>query len=654
MRTQFAALLALFLGLTAAFASAGHADNELLAPPPEKFVISGGGVDMRSGRYAYSHTDLSIGGDGGLALTRSMGQLGIAHASPFGSFSDNFDIFIQQVTVNMETGDFRPNVGGPDLQIQVLSNGLSQTFQNNGTTGWVLASRSNYGILTFTGSGTSTVYTYQDSGGDTMVFRPIGSPDCTNGVTCADISKLTRADGTVLTFGYDSDPVSGRTRLRSVTSTRGQGLLFEYSGMFVTKACVVNLAVIAMPTGTCPAGIPTATYTYDTLAGSQRLASVTDASGAVWKFVNGTMTDNSGSLTPASITMGFINPGETTPWLTNAIDPRDNDDGSHTEVISAQSFSDGRSYTYAYNFSPPDPPHVQALAGGTITDGQGNRTKVIYSFPVLPSSSPTETCKINPKQCSELGFNDNGGLNEVFQMTAGPTQVIDPLGRTTTANYCDPAATNGCVTDPAPVSMTDPSGIVTNMSWDFVFHHLDETDEVARTGSALPDIIRQQGYACNPPTVIKSCEEPSFIIDANGNETDFTYDPQHGGVLTEMGPSPAAGAARPLKLTTWVQKYAYILSGSSLVPAASPVWTKSTETVCQTVAGANNSNPVCDTAAPQRVTTYQYGDGQANSLLVRGAVVTADGSSRRTCYSYDNFGNRISETRPLAGLATCP
>jgi len=238
-------------------------------------------------------------------------------------------------------------------------------------------------------------------------------------------------------------------------------------------------------------------------------------------------------------------------------------------------------------------------------------------------------------------------------MTSGPVEVIDPLGRETQDNYCEPGTTNQCRVDPEPLSTTDPSGIVTKMQWDFTTMHLGQTDEVARSGS-LPDIIRSEGYACDTSAQIKSCDKPSVLTDANGNSTNFTYDPQHGGVLTEMDPPPSSGAARPLKLTTWVQKYAYITNGTSLVQAATPVFVVSTETVCQTVAGANNSNPVCDTTAPQRVTTYQYGDGKANSLLVRGAVVTADGTSRRTCYSYDNFGNRISETRPLAGLATCP
>src|SRR3546814_1901077 len=73
-----------------------------------------------------------------------------------------------------------------------------------------------------------------------------------------------------------------------------------------------------------------------------------------------------------------------------------------------------------------------------------------------------------------------------------------------------------------------------------------------------------------------------------------------------MKPAPTSGAARPLTVHTYVQKYAYIKnSGGSLVAASAPVWLPATMTECQTAAGS--SSPVCDSGAPQRLTTYQYG-----------------------------------------------
>ena len=226
MNGRVAVAVAILLGIFPGFTSAAHAGSSVLAPPPDKFVISGGGVDMRSGRYAYSHTDLSIGGDDGLALTRSMTQQGTGRINPFGSFSDNFDIHLQLTFVNMQTNDFRPNAGA-DPQVEILFGGRAQTFQTITGNEWELVSHANYGILTPApiGDVPPAVLTYQDSDGSTMIFRTVNSGDCSTNL-CGDISQLIRPDGTVLSFQYDEDPASNRTRLRNVSSTGGQALIF--------------------------------------------------------------------------------------------------------------------------------------------------------------------------------------------------------------------------------------------------------------------------------------------------------------------------------------------------------------------------------------------------------------------------------------------
>ncbi len=92
--------------------------------------------------------------------------------------------------------------------------------------------------------------------------------------------------------------------------------------------------------------------------------------------------------------------------------------------------------------------------------------------------------------------------------------------------------------------------------------------------------------------------------------------------------------------------------GGALVAAASPVWLPATETLCQTSAGSSTAS--CDPAAPITVTSYEYGaSGTADNLLLRGLVVTSAGVSLRTCYGYDEYGNKIFETKPRAGLASC-
>jgi hypothetical protein len=613
-----------------------------MQPPPDHFVVTAGGVDMRSGRYVYSHTDLSIGGDAGLQLTRTTKQLEFG-LNPFGYFSHNFDIVATERDVNMSANDYRPN-SGADTQIDVGYAGISDTFRAFYGSGFSHASSTRYAVLTYTGNRAdpSTVYTYQSGDGTVITFNAIGSGCSGGSIRCAYASQLIRADGTMLNFEYDN---MGGLRLRSVTSSRGQALLLEYaSGTFVSKACVLNLARTVKPSNNvCPAGVPAATYAYDSLAGVTRLSSATDPSGAVWSFVNGTAS--------GATTMGFVNPGGSSPWLTNTLTALVDDDTFTKDIVGYQSFADGQHYTYIYSYAPSDAngSRIPPLAGGSYNDANGNQFDVEYSFPILIGTAPGD-------QCTHLPCPPPDTSSIAYQMTAGPTSVTDPLNRVTTTSYADPNA-GPRVLLPYPQTVTDPGGITTKMTWDVSAGNMLEDRQIAKSGSGLADLVKAATYNCTSST-FRYCQKPVTVTDPMGHTTNYTYAPEHGGVLTEMKPAPSitngVQAPRPLKVTTWTQKYAYITNGSTLVAAATPVWVINTETVCQTVA-STNPVPVCDSGAPQRVTTYQYGaDGTANNLFVRGIAVTADGTTRRSCFTYDDQGNQISQTKPRGVSGICP
>lgn len=150
-----------------------------------------------------------------------------------------------------------------------------------------------------------------------------------------------------------------------------------------------------------------------------------------------------------------------------------------------------------------------------------------------------------------------------------------------------------------------------------------------------------------------TCNQPASVTDARNVSTDYTYDAVHGGLLTKMQPAPVPGAPRPLAVYAYQQRYAYVKGpAGTLQQAASPVWVPVSETLCQTAAGS--SAPVCDSATPSMITTYEYGaNGTANNLFLKGKVVTADGISLRTCYGHDDFGNVLFVTTPGAGQGAC-
>ncbi|MEA3037162.1 MAG: hypothetical protein QOH04_2939, partial [Sphingomonadales bacterium] len=535
-----------------------------IAPPPEKFAVSPGGVDMRSGRYAYSQTDLAIAGEAGLSLSRTLTQQVPGHTNPFGNFSHNWDVLVIEKRINIQQGNFKHLAGQPDYQIEIAFGGRSQTFRAaSNTGGWELTSRAGYAMLTQSGSAdrasAAIAYSYTSGDGSVAMFRPMGSGDCSTLLRCAYVASVTDSDGTRLDFSYDSIGPN-QTRLRSVVSSRGYALLFEYSGVVVVKACALNLALAPKPAdNACPANaLATASYAYDAGGG---LAGATDAAGRVWGIVS----------QPGSI--GFVKPGFSTPWLTNSFHLRSNDDDLIEEITDHQAYADGTSYTYDWDETPFVPGHISSIAGGAFTDAQNRTTQVRFAFPTKPFVSTG----------SGHGYVAGEGMYDpaspiVYQVTPGPVTVTDPLNRVTTYDYCDPFAAQNlppgeldrCVVTPMPVSTTDPDGIQTLLTTDYATRNLLRTEQVPRPGSpaGLPHVIRQASYDCRPAT-IRSCSKPLTVTDPRLGVTTYAYSPDHGGMLSETRPAvpvrQAGGGVADVQPQTRyddVQRYAWLSDGA--------------------------------------------------------------------------------------------
>lgn len=171
-----------------------------------------------------------------------------------------------------------------------------------------------------------------------------------------------------------------------------------------------------------------------------------------------------------------------------------------------------------------------------------------------------------------------------------------------------------------------------------------------QTGTGGGSLVSTANYdvVCGNPV---TCNQPNWVKDAMGNQTDYTYDPVHGGLLTETSP-PDANGVRPQKRSRYVQRVALVKNSAGGYSAAGPsLWVLDTSSYCRT---SNATSTGCQAANDEVVTSYDYGATSGpNNLMLRGEVVTADGVSHRTCYSYDVLGNKISETTANAGLANC-
>ncbi|WP_152616264.1 hypothetical protein [Sphingomonas sp. ERG5] len=601
---------------------------------------------MRTGRYAYNETDLAIGGAGqpsSLSLTRTMPDPAMRANNSFGNFASNWHVMLHIYLYDID-GDGATT----DYRAIVYSRGLSTTFDSaDYATGYGLTSDGPTQYLTYSGgtrTGASTIYTYTAGDGTVVVFNAVGSagPPILPGWVSAYASSITEPDGTKYTLSYT--PVSGGyARLSSVVSSRGYGLELEGGaglGNRITKACIVNLALTTLP-GYCPAtALATTSYSYT----GERLAGVTGPDGQTASF----------DYVPqpgGTFLMKFFKPGQSTPWLTNTVVPgSDGPDGPEVEIVEAQSFADGRSYSYV--FSHYDGPY-QTAEGGTYQDNLSNVTKVGYHFPILPGTGPQDSLPCIPiNSCHENPPDQFPKI--VYQRTTGPAEIVDPLGRKTVFDYCDPVFLqtlpsyygNRCVMGPLR-NFTDPEGVKTVLS--YTGRNVTQSRRIAKPGSGLADIITAATFDC---TVAKLCSKPTSITDARGNVTSYTYKPENGEILTETKPADANGI-QAVTRNDYVQRYAWVSNGAGgYAQAATPVWLAATVRTCRTTATV--SGACAGGTADEVVTSFDYGpDSGPNNLLLRGKVVTADGVSLRTCYGYDATGNKISETSPRAGLAVC-
>jgi RHS repeat-associated protein len=191
-----------------------------------------------------------------------------------------------------------------------------------------------------------------------------------------------------------------------------------------------------------------------------------------------------------------------------------------------------------------------------------------------------------------------------------------------------------------------------------------ERIEIPKPGSVLPAI---HSYASYPSTCDSSnfriCNKPTSVTDANGKTTDYTYDPVHGGILTET--APAVEGVRPQTRYTYEAKYAWYKSAS----ASSSLWgvsvwngfnwaeaynQASTPVYVLTQVSKCLSGSSCAGTAQEslQVNSYAAGNsGQATNLQLS-AVTRRDGTgalASTVSTSYDQFGNVVSTTGPVAG-----
>ncbi|MEA3061937.1 MAG: hypothetical protein QOJ94_1718, partial [Sphingomonadales bacterium] len=240
----------------------------------------------------------------------------------------------------------------------------------------------------------------------------------------------------------------------------------------------------------------------------------------------------------------------------------------------------------------------------------------------------------------------------------GTTTVTNPLGEQTYVKY---HRARGYVTEARDAlyrwtyyeydagyrltRITYPEGNIVDYTYDA---RGNVTTKVTspKPGSGAPVLVETAGYDATCADIV-ICNRPRWTQDARQGRTDYDYAPSTPSSVAFYGnssqswpirmgtgkpitvTSPAVGGIRPQVRTTY----------ATGMPA--------TSSTCMTQAS-------CAGTADEIVTTFDWGGTETTARFLFGKAVTANGQTRRTCYAYDNQGRVISQTPPIAALASCP
>ena len=611
--------------------------------PPTVEMVDKVGVSLNSGRANFTIAPVGIGPQGDRFTFSQSFEGGTMPKNQTGGF------------LGKVAGTVFGSSNGPGLMVVTVL-GKSEVLTPAGDGVNYVSKSQRGGSLSISSSAGAWVYRYVDRDGVVYDFNNTYDPGvCADHLVttstavweikgysgCAFLQHVTWPDGRSLDIGPQFNVSGDATRsVQKITRSDGFQFVLEYANLpytagtylevnpssRLTKVTAYNMASDYCDSAATSCNFsrawPAATYSWTPekwTLGDQIVLTVTDSAGLSSRYTEQIFVGTASGTFAYRLLVGIKPPSS-----------------ASADTVTYNYANQPFCFTYYANQSQITDcsTYVRDELMQSVVTGMGTWT---YSYTHEGAYAPIQT--MLPGQYTTTvkrpdGFSSVGVYNALTGYIASVT------------------GTNGSViydtawqTDPNVItSTTDAEGR------DFGYH-FDARGNL-RWKQQYPDLgnLVQAAY---PDTCASaaSCNKPTQIIDANHKITDYTWDPVHGGMLTMTRPADVNGV-RPQTRYAYVQRTPWLKNASGGYSAGAPIWKVASESYCRT---SQSTGSGCSVAGDEVVTAYDYGpDAGPNNLLLRGSVVTADGTSHRTCYAYDPNGDRISQTTPGAGLASCP
>jgi len=546
--------------------------------PPIGDTVDANGVDIVTGRYTFTTTEVAIG-------PSSAG--GLVHARRFSGDDTTYswrDTLAGTVKLERETG-------GAITGAVVSLNGGSTRFDYDDSSGVYTAASDNGATLTLSGN----IYTYTGRFGAVARFSTVYSDEHFWRIDGAVIIDVTQPNGAETTYHHTSATVSGETRYRiqAVTNSYGYHIHFEYADnspanlselegdwLRRTKAIGINRAyVFCAPTAsTCSGG------SYD------------------WPYVL------------------YSKPNSTTERVTNALS-QNTDYVFSGGLTQIKRHSGEVAITVAYDSSTGH--------AGSVTRGG---LKHSYSDPVSV---------IGDRYYRDLTTREAGGSGTARTGIVRIHYDLDPRGITKVTKYNSLTTASGSSrwieyqrNAQSQVELVkDHTGRETHYDYDSR-GNLEKT-EFKKSATDPNPIITQADYpsSCTGGN-LAYCNQPVWVEDARGFRTDYTYY-SHGGVATvtspaKSGTAPYGTGDRPQIRYAYTTKTARYLSGPSSYTNGAATTVRSSTSFC------NTGNSSCNGEARETDRTIGFeASGSANNILVTSITSAAGDASASQVVSFD-------------------
>lgn len=629
----------------AAFASTSTFANDELDPashigPPSVSVVDRMGVSLVSGTMSYSVTDVTIGGERGLTHTVSTagGKMSVVRPN-YRGFEDNFFGSIYGGRKSRNNNDL-----SDDIDILTVTDGTkTAVFRFEGSSGnWTIREHrgpnSDHARHKLTQPSKNEIIWTQDDGSkvtyhaNDWLYPSAGikakmmSKEYPNGFTIHIDYKSEHTIGSVSTntgyqlkyiFEGDTRPVTPAQQQWIDTTSLGEP--YHYLSSIWSQSVPKHVVALNNAHQVCDLTAATCNYdthwpksTYEWPAGMPRVAYLPIP-------VNFTVRDAENR--PTTFTMrGFDVAVPSSQFSSGYLFDREPGDESVSRITKVTPPS-GKPLEYFYKniveasaIQTPMPSIVGYVRHSVLDRAKRGADELTYWLDINNGQGDTvEYRALGRKNMERLLFNQ---ASEV---------IVDFRHWDMNVHY-----SNDLKSEIEIIYHKMKTGVE-------MFEYDDRSNVtgaiVKPTTYSLDELRTTASYSGCGTTNQKHCNKPSYIIDPNGNRTDYFYHNESGNVRSVILP-PNKDGIRAKTIYTYDQ---YTANHSG--PYKSPIWLLKEKYTCANVA-------TCD-GADKIVTEYEY--EPANLHLV-GEAVMADGQTLRTCYEYDRYGNQITVIPPKDNL----